>query len=123
MTVPRLSEAGAVLAAVKPAVRRLRRWPAARLDRGCARRLWGCQAGTKKRLALSQTKKLHLRHEKPLLHSLTHTTGLRINAGMATQSTEHEKNNEDNYQQSQDSSEATSPIVPLAMAIEAAATK
>jgi hypothetical protein len=34
----RLIEAGGVLAAVKPAARRLRRWPAAMLDRGCARR-------------------------------------------------------------------------------------
>src|SRR5215469_5976964 len=33
-----LDQAAAVLACVKPAPRRLRRWPAARLDPGCARR-------------------------------------------------------------------------------------
>jgi putative transposase len=33
-----LDQAAAVLACLKPAARRLRRWPAARLDPGCARR-------------------------------------------------------------------------------------
>ena len=33
------AEDGVVLAAVKHAARRLRRWPSAMLDRGCARRL------------------------------------------------------------------------------------
>jgi len=36
-----------VLAAVQTAARRLRRWPAASLDRGCARRSTGGQVGTK----------------------------------------------------------------------------
>jgi hypothetical protein len=35
---PDLAEPDAVLAAVKTATRRLRRWPSASLDRGCARR-------------------------------------------------------------------------------------
>jgi hypothetical protein len=48
---------------------------------------------------------------------------LRIDGGMATQSTEHEQNDEDNHQQAQDPSEAASPVIPLAMAIEAAAAK
>ena len=49
---------GAVLAAVKNAARRAgARWPAAILDRGCAWRLAGDQAGTKKR-RYSRTKKL-----------------------------------------------------------------
>jgi hypothetical protein len=36
-----------VLAAVQTAARPLRRWPAASLDRGCARRSTGGQVGTK----------------------------------------------------------------------------
>jgi len=36
-----------VLAAVQTAARRLRRWPAASLDRGCARRSTEGQVGTK----------------------------------------------------------------------------
>src|ERR1700760_294535 len=36
-----------VLAAVQTAARRLRRWPAASPDRGCARRSAGGQVGTK----------------------------------------------------------------------------
>jgi len=50
--------AGAVLAAVKAAARRLRRWPTASLDRGCARRSGQITVGTKKRLG--RTKKLNL---------------------------------------------------------------
>ena len=38
---------GAVLAAVQTAARRLRRWPAASLDRGCARRSARRQVGAK----------------------------------------------------------------------------
>jgi hypothetical protein len=47
-----------VLAAVKDAARRASaRWPAAILDRCCARRPAGRQAGTKKRPPVSRTKK------------------------------------------------------------------
>jgi Transposase, Mutator family len=42
-------ELGAVLAAVHTAARRLRRWPAASLDRGCARRQPWSSVGTTKR--------------------------------------------------------------------------
>jgi hypothetical protein len=42
-------EPGAVLAALETAARRLRRWPAASLDRGCARRHPEDKVGTKKR--------------------------------------------------------------------------
>src|SRR5215470_14645497 len=45
--VPIRPELGAVLAAVQTAARRLRRWPAASLDHGCARRSTGGQVGTK----------------------------------------------------------------------------
>ena len=44
---PRPVQPSTVLAAVQTAVRRLRRWPAASLDRGCARRSTGGQVGTK----------------------------------------------------------------------------
>jgi len=55
---PVLLESGAVLAAVKDAARRASaRWPAAILDRRCARRPAGRQAGTKKRPPVSRTKK------------------------------------------------------------------
>jgi hypothetical protein len=47
-----------VLAAVKAAARRLRRWPAASLDRGCARRSSKTAVGTKKHFG--RTKKLLL---------------------------------------------------------------
>ena len=43
------AEPGAVLAAVKPAARRLRRWPAARLDRACARRSAMLRSGRRNR--------------------------------------------------------------------------
>src|SRR5271165_6574435 len=57
-TRPVLLEPGAVLAAVKDAARRTsERWPAAILDRGCARPPAGRQAGTKKRPPVSRTKK------------------------------------------------------------------
>jgi len=51
-----------VLDAVKPASRRLRRWPSARLDRVCARRSCQTAVGTKKRLG--RTKKLIKEIEK-----------------------------------------------------------
>jgi len=55
---PVLLEPGAVLAAVNDAARRASaRWPAAILDRCCARRPAGRQAGTKKRPPVSRTKK------------------------------------------------------------------
>ena len=55
---PVLLEPGAVLAAIKDAARRASaRWPAAILDRCCARRPAGCQAGTNKRPPVSRTKK------------------------------------------------------------------
>ena len=55
---PILLEPGAVLAAVNDAARRASaRWPAAILDRCCARRPAGRQAGTKKRPPVSRTKK------------------------------------------------------------------
>ena len=44
---PRPVQPSTVLAAVQTAARRLRRWPAASLDRGCARRSTGGQVGTK----------------------------------------------------------------------------
>jgi hypothetical protein len=44
---PRPVQLGTVLAAVQTAARRLRRWPTASLDRGCARRSAGRQVGTK----------------------------------------------------------------------------
>ena len=44
---PRPVQPSTVLAAVQTAARRLRRWPAASLDRGCARRSAGGQVGTK----------------------------------------------------------------------------
>src|SRR3974390_1942909 len=44
---PRPVQLGTVLAAVQTAARRLRRWPTASLDRGCARRSAGRQDGTK----------------------------------------------------------------------------
>src|SRR5208283_5052860 len=57
-TRPVLLEPGAVLAAVKDAARRTsERWPAAILDRCCARPPAGRQAGTKKRPPVSRTKK------------------------------------------------------------------
>jgi len=46
---PGLPEHGIGLATVKDAARRLRRWPAAILDRRCARSHEHMQAGTKKR--------------------------------------------------------------------------
>lgn len=46
---PDLIERCAVLAAVKTASRRVRRWPAASLDRRSARRSVAVQAGTEKR--------------------------------------------------------------------------
>ena len=42
---PHLPEDRAVLDAVKAASRRLRRWPAANLDRACARRSANCRSG------------------------------------------------------------------------------
>src|ERR1700678_1719336 len=55
---PILLEPGAVLAAVNDAARRASaRWPAAILDRCCARRPAGRQAGTKKPPPVSRTKK------------------------------------------------------------------
>jgi hypothetical protein len=54
---PDLIERCAVLAAVKTASRRLRRWPAASLDRRSARRSVAVQAGTEKRRS-DRTKKL-----------------------------------------------------------------
>jgi hypothetical protein len=54
---PNLIERCAVLAAVKPASRRLGRWPAASLDRRSAQRTPMMQAGAKKRL-FNRTKKL-----------------------------------------------------------------
>jgi hypothetical protein len=54
---PNRIERCAVLAAVKPASRPLRRWPAARLDRRSARRTPKMQTGAKKRLS-NRTKKL-----------------------------------------------------------------
>jgi hypothetical protein len=57
---PILLEPGAVLAAVNDAARRASaRWPAAILDRCCARRPAGRQAGTKKPPPVSRTKKHH----------------------------------------------------------------
>jgi hypothetical protein len=56
---PNLIERYAVLAAVKTASRRLRRWPAASLDRRSARRSVILQAGTEKRLS-DRTEKLAL---------------------------------------------------------------
>jgi hypothetical protein len=50
-------EPRAVLAAVKTASRRFRRWPSASLDRHCARRAAKLQAGTEKRHS-SRTEKL-----------------------------------------------------------------
>src|SRR5215471_9797761 len=44
---PRPVQPSTVLAAVQTAARRLRRWPAASLDHGCARRSIGGQVGTK----------------------------------------------------------------------------
>jgi len=44
---PRPVQPSTVLAAVQTAARRLQRWPAASLDRGCARRSAGGQVGTK----------------------------------------------------------------------------
>src|SRR5215472_12424287 len=44
---PRPVQPSTVLAAVQTAARRLRRWPAASLDRGCARRSTRGQVGTK----------------------------------------------------------------------------
>src|SRR6516225_1948102 len=44
---PRPVQPSTVLAAVQTAARRLRRWPTASLDRGCARRSAGRQVGTK----------------------------------------------------------------------------
>src|ERR1700751_4350158 len=44
---PRPVQPSTVLAAVQTAARRLRRWPAASLDRGCAWRSIGGQVGTK----------------------------------------------------------------------------
>ena len=49
-----LDQAAVVLACVKPAARRLRRWPAARLDPGCARRPLMKTAGTEKRRSTEQ---------------------------------------------------------------------
>ena len=44
---PRPVQPSTVLAAVQTAARRLRRWPAASLDRGCARRSANRQVGAK----------------------------------------------------------------------------
>jgi hypothetical protein len=54
---PNLIERCAVLAAVKTASRRLRRWPAASLDRRSARLTVILQAGAEKR-PINRTKKL-----------------------------------------------------------------
>ena len=63
---PALFDAGAVLTAVKYAARRLRRWPPAMLDRGCARHPWNDQAGAKKRPQPNkETSRLHtIRNER-----------------------------------------------------------
>src|SRR5689334_20407138 len=55
---PNLPKRGAVLAAVKTAARRLRRWPTASLDRGCARRHPDRRSG-RRNGAFGRTKKLH----------------------------------------------------------------
>ena len=60
-----LFEPCVVLTAVKAAARRLRRWPSASLDRGCARRF------EQRRHA---SRKHHQRHGRALLHNLTDTT-------------------------------------------------
>ena len=52
--VPDLIKAGAVLAAVKTAARRLRRGPSASVDRHCARRCAIAQAGAEKRPKLDR---------------------------------------------------------------------
>ena len=57
---PDLIERCTVLATVKTASRRLRRWPAASLDRRSARRSVIVQAGAEKRRS-SRTEKLQLR--------------------------------------------------------------
>lgn len=46
---PATSQHHAVLVAVNTAARRVPRWPAASVDRHCARRLRGGMAGTEKR--------------------------------------------------------------------------
>jgi hypothetical protein len=69
-----LAEAGALFAAVKDASRRLRRSPAAILDRRCARRA-GIAAGRDGEAALSRTEKHSLsNHGHPKLLNLTQTT-------------------------------------------------
>ena len=50
----RLAQRAAVLACVKAATRRLRRWPSASLDPGCARTAWESMAGTEKRRLTEQ---------------------------------------------------------------------
>jgi hypothetical protein len=56
MITPALTEPGAVLAAVKHATRRLRRWPAAMLERDCARRLCNLRPD-KETVRFNRTKK------------------------------------------------------------------
>ena len=57
---PDLIKRYAVLTAVKTALRRLRRWPMASLDRCCARRSVILQAGTKKRRSDRTKKRLSI---------------------------------------------------------------
>jgi hypothetical protein len=59
-------EPGAVLAAVKHASRRLRRWPAAILDRACARRLAVIRPG-RKNAAQPNRKTSVIKHERSFL--------------------------------------------------------
>ena len=56
---PSLAESGTVLVTLKHAARRLRRWPAAMLDRACARRRDDLQAGTEKRRSDRTEKHAH----------------------------------------------------------------
>jgi hypothetical protein len=55
---PHLPKRGVVLATVTHAARRLRRWPAAMPDGGCARRLGEHPAGTKKRPASAEQRNM-----------------------------------------------------------------
>lgn len=67
-------ELGAVLAAVEDASRRLRRSPAAILDRRCARRLMrACWVGTEKRRSV-ELRNVTAKRRHPILLNLTDIT-------------------------------------------------
>jgi hypothetical protein len=77
----------AVLAAVKAASRRLRRWPAASLDRGCARRDPQAVVGTEKRSSVEQRNNPAPRQQENMKQQNRRLTKCPIQAGTQTPGT------------------------------------